>query len=143
MFCTKIPLFIILFFNVFLIHATPPVLSLESGSNPEQGIVKLHWSHPESDAQKFELQQSTSTDFKDFSSVYEGNDPATFISGLENGTYYYRVYHPSTKTYSDTLSVKVEHHSLWLAFTMLGLGGLVFIFTVVELIRGTRQKSIN
>lgn len=138
----KTILFTLLLLSSFLTRAAQPILSLENGSNPEQGIIKLHWGYPESDSQEFELQQAISTDFKTFSSVYHGSDRATFISGLADGNYHYRVYHPATETYSEVLSVEVKHHPLSLAFTMLGLGAVVFIFTVVYLIKG-RQKSIN
>lgn len=139
MFRSHIFLFI-LFFSASLARSAIPILSLDDTSNTDQGIIKLNWEHPDSDFQEFELQQSNSSDFHNFSSVYKGSDLATFISGLEDGTYYYRVFHPPTEAYSKSLSIEVKHHPLSLAFTMLSIGALVFISTLIVLIKGSRQN---
>jgi len=133
---------IIFIFSPFLARSAIPILTVDDTSNPDQGIVKLYWEHPTSDILEFELQQSTSSDFETFTSVYKGSDPATFISGLEDGTYYYRVYHSPTLSYSDTINIEVKHHPLGLALIMLSIGAVVFILTLFVLLKGARQKNI-
>jgi len=130
----------VLLFSPFLARSAIPILSVDNSSNLDQGIVKLNWEHPHSGSQEFELQQSTDADFSSFTSVYKGSDLATFISGLDNGTYFYRVLHLPSLSFSETISIEVEHHPLSLAFVMLGLGASVFVLTMIVLIRGARQQ---
>lgn len=139
MFRSKFCIFLLLF-SPLLARSAIPILTIDNSSNPDQGIVKLNWELPQSDAQEFELQQSTFSDFSTFTSIYKGSDLATFISGLDNGTYYYRVFHPSSLSYSASIHIEVEHHPLSLAFIMLGLGAIVFILTLGVLIKGARQQ---
>jgi hypothetical protein len=68
--------------------------------------------------------------------MYHGPDRASFISGLNNGTYYYRV-KSEDSDWSKTLVVEVKHHSLRLAMILFAVGGVVFLLTVAVVVEGT------
>ena len=90
----------------------------------------------------FELQQAASADFTHARLIYQGPDKASFVSGLEDGTYYFRVRAPG-EAWSDPLTVHVQHQSLKLAFTLFGLGGIVFLLTVFVVVNGARRAAKN
>lgn len=89
----------------------------------------------------FELQQATQADFGDADTLYQGPDKASVISGLPNNTYYYRVRFANEPNWSEAISVEVKHHSLARAFGFFGLGIVMFIITVIVLLKGTRLDS--
>lgn len=104
------------------------------------GHIKLEWT-VEGDGVT-ELQQSRASDFFTAKTIYIGPDRASFVSGLDNGNYYYRV-RAAGGEWSETLMVKVQHQSLELAFALFGIGGLVFLLTVFVVIKGARQVSLE
>jgi hypothetical protein len=116
-----------------------PVIKLATDSISEDGHIKIEWVMTRADA-TVEVEQANSINFVNPKTIYEGPDNATFISGLENGIYYYRVRRLGGE-WSDTVKVSVQHHSLALAFTLFGLGALVFFLTVFIVIRGAIQAS--
>lgn len=94
----------------------------------------------------FELQQSQDENFGTVMILYRGPDLASFISGLPNGTFYYRVRAmtpDSTRVgdWSEPARVEVTHHSLNLALTLAGLGSLVFLATVGVIVAGSRRAD--
>lgn len=91
------------------------------------GYLKLEWTG--SAQLKTEVQQSETLDFYDAKLIYAGRDKARVISGLTVGTYYYRV-RVAEGSWSDILTVKVEHQSLGLALGFFAIGALVFGLTV-------------
>jgi len=114
------------------------------------GYFRLNWSIDHSELQNsaaekpdFELQQATQPDFADAFTLYQGPDQATVISGLANNIYYYRVRVADNPTWSDKLRVEVKHHSLTRAFGFFGLGIVMFIVTVIVLLKGTRLTSAS
>ena len=96
------------------------------------GYLKLEWTG--SAQLKTEVQQSETLDFYDAKLIYAGRDKARFISGLTDGTYYYRV-RVAEGSWPDILTVEVEHQSLGLA--------LVFGLTVWVIIDGVRKAKPN
>lgn len=104
--------------------------------NVQDGHIRLEWNGEE-DA-TFELQRAPTEDFTHPQTLYRGPDKASFISGLENGTYYFRI-RELNADWSDTLTLIVAHQSLKLAFTLFGIGGVVFILTVVVVVHGAMQ----
>lgn len=112
----------------------PPVLKLPTGAS-QDGHVKITWDLGGEDT-AVELQQAESKRFEGARLVYRGTDRATFISGLENGTYYYRIRRIGG-TWSSAATLKVKHHSLQLAFTLFSLGAVVFALTVFVVVKGT------
>ena len=112
-------------------------LMVESNS----GYLQLEWN-AETNAISYVLQRSTDANFNEFKTIYQGPDQATFISGLDNGTYYFRVGNESGH-WSDTLTLNVKHQSLSLAYTLFGLGFLVFACTVFIVIKGVRTSTTH
>lgn len=112
------------------------------------GQIKLIWQIADSllaaEIHNFELQQSRDASFDNIRVLYKGSDLASFISGLPNGDYYFRV---RTLTgsmpgqWSETLHLKVIHQSLGLAFTLFGLGAVVFISTVILILYGNKKTK--
>ena len=130
----------------------PPVIENPPEVVSESGYVKLSWgwSHPALDTEllEFELQQSESSNFEKVTTIYKGPDYATFLSGLENGSYYHRVRVISDQKqiqsdWSLPLLVRVQHHSHQLAFALFGIGAIVFFITVGIVIQGSRAANRN
>lgn len=124
-------------------HAAP-VIENDAANFTNSGSIKLQWhsrqQHRDSLNVVFELQRATLADFADAKTYYRGPDLATYISGLANGTYYYRLREVNEDRiishWSSPVSVQVEHHSLSLAFTLFGIGALVFVLTLIVVVRG-------
>lgn len=119
----------------------PPAFTLADEITSEDGHVKLTWDMAVANA-SVEVQQAQDKDFSNAKIIYSGPDNATFISGLEDGTYYFRLRKPESK-WSDSIKVSVQHHSLTLAFTLFGLGAVVFLLTVFVVIKGAVQASAD
>lgn len=120
--------------NPAAIQFTNQDLQLESNS----GYIQLDWTAVEGG--QYILQRSMQPDFANSQTIYEGPDHASFVSGLDNGTYYYRV-GDGAGQWSDTLTLTVEHQSMPLALTLFGLGFLVFALTVFVVIKGVYTTS--
>jgi len=125
-----------------------PQFELPDSNYSSSGSIKLIWNLPDTlideDEYIFELQQSTDADFSQPLLRYTGPDLASYISGLKNNTYHYRVRSilgSDTSSWSKVVVVSVEHHSLHLAFILFGLGAFVFLATVVVVVRGARQEA--
>lgn len=104
------------------------------------GYFQLSWQGDNN--KNFVLQQSSSTDFSNALTIYHGPDTASLISGLGNGTYYYRIrYDDQANTWSDVTMVKVSHHRLSRAFMFFMLGAIVFIATLVVVVTGNRANK--
>jgi len=129
--------------------ATPiPQFQGERQVENNAGQIKLIWQIADSllaaDLHYFELQQSREASFADNRVLYKGSDLASFISGLPDGDYYFRVRTLTESTpgqWSDTLHLKVNHQSLELAFTLFGLGAVVFISTVILILYGNKKTK--
>jgi len=113
------------------------------------GQIKLVWSLADtllySRLFTFELQQSVNASFSNPRTLYKGSDLASFISGLRDGDYYFRVRTvldgTSASAWSEPLLLQVHHQSLTLAFTLFGLGAIVFVSTVLLIIIGNRNAQ--
>ena len=105
------------------------------------GFFRLNW---ETDAKLVELQEAKNPSFQDPHSVYFGPDRATVISGKSNGTWYYRVRAANdtqTGPWSEPVPVVVAHHSLSRALAVLSIGIVVFLATVLMIIRRTEKSE--
>lgn len=115
------------------------------------GYVKLSWKVPtvlsSTSTWVFELQKSNDPNFNSPIQLYQGTDGATFLSGLPDGNYYYRVRTSiagvAHSDWSSTISVQVKHHSLSLALWLFGLGATVFLVTVGIVVQGAVATSKN
>lgn len=118
-----------------------PVLKLSSDNVSNSGHTRVEWK-TNGEGVAVELQQADNDQFQDARTVYRGHDHATFISGLDNGTYYYRVRYIDG-VWSDTVKLEVNHHSLQLAFILLALGAIVFGLTVFIVVKGALSATVD
>ena len=118
-----------------------PKLSLERENFSDDGHITIQWEMPAADA-IVEVQQAEKSDFSDAEIIYSGPDNATFISGLANGVYFYRI-RKLNGEWSEPVAVTVQHHSLSLAFTLFGLGAVVFLLTVIIVVKGAMNASLD
>lgn len=144
---------LLVLFTILGLKANPP--EPPQFDNPpenftESGYIKLSWEwppgHEDASTHEFELQQAQDDRFSSNTPIYQGQDFATFLSGLRNGDYYYRVRVKQGSDWSDwskPVRVEVRHHSLSLAFTLFGLGALVFLLTVGIIVQGNRKVTQN
>ncbi len=102
------------------------------------GFYQLQWEADQV-LVDYELQEATRADFADARSLYRGPDRASVLSGKSDGDYYYRVRvldATGASPWSDSLHVQVRSHPLNRALVFLALGALVFLATVVLILRG-------
>jgi len=149
-----------LFVSAGSITATPPLSVPVDSALPRAqfdiplenltsaGTISIEWKVGEEQTGDsellFELQQSQDEDFGTVLILYRGPDLASFISGLPDGDFYYRVRALSPDTlragvWSPAARVRVVHHPLSLALTLAGLGGFVFLATVGVIVIGSRR----
>lgn len=147
---------LLVFFQMALLHAIAqddiPVPEFESSEemSSSAGHVRLVWGVPDDvenlEAIEFELQQTRDVTFEERRTIYSGPDQASFISGLPDGKYYFRVrtkLNGEVSSWSAHATVDVQHHSLNLAYTLLGLGAIVVIATISVVILGNRRVQIE
>lgn len=135
----------VIFFLLMLL--TVPALGLgqdlelfsSKGEVSQDGHIKLEWQ-PAAASSVFEVQQATDESFREARAIYRGPDRATFISGLKNGTYYFRV-RAEDSDWSNVLKLEVTHHSLSLTYILMGLGSIVFLCTAGMVIYGARKSA--
>ena len=107
----------------------------------KQGIVKLRWTtNSENPDATFELYQSETDDFSNANLIYKGKERTTFISGLNDGTYLYKI-RMDQSYWSNQESIEIIHHNLTLALFLLCLGFIVFACTMVVVIQGHRKTK--
>lgn len=130
----KYYLLIAVFFVFFVRCARSdiPVLEVVEGTQTQQGIVKLAWKG--ADRQVYELQEASSDSFQQPKIRYSGPDQGTFLSGLNDGTYYYRLRNQNGD-YSNVVTLEIKHHPIQLAISLLLLGALVFVVTTALVVR--------
>jgi len=125
------------------------MLMLSPGSAPAQalqadtdvataGFFQLRWT---ADG-PVELQESRSSDFSMARTIYTGADTARIISGKPDGDWFYRLRPAGAATgaqWTETLRVRVSHHSLGRALAFFAVGAAVFAATLALIIKGSRQ----
>ena len=90
-----------------------------------------------------ELQEADNPDFADASIDYQGPDDASVVSGKPNGTWYYRarvIGDQQAGPWSTAVKVTVAHHPLSRAFMFFGLGVVVFVATLLLVVRGAERE---
>jgi hypothetical protein len=83
----------------------------------------------------FRLERATSADFGDAAPVYEGAQTASVLSGLADGTYWFRVRQEDRETYSAPVMFQVRHHRLDVALGLFAAGAVVFALTAGLILR--------
>jgi len=135
--------------------ASAAVVLQPANSTATAGYYQLRWHTGSTTVEtgdkatnKFELVESRDPEFTRIVTIYRGADTATVISGKPDGTYYYRVRLAYTKTgatanWSNSASITVKHHPLSRAFMFFALGALVFLSTLVVIVRGNLAAGSN
>lgn len=118
----------------------PPDLQLDPGAESNDGHVRLDWTATRPGA-VYVVQGSMDKDFADPNVIYSGPDLATFLSGLKDGVYYYRV-RSSQSTWSEPVRLHVQHQSLSLALALFCTGAVVFSLTVWVVIHGNYKAQV-
>lgn len=130
---------VIFLFSSIVAHGQAMELRTERGTTSHDGRVKLIWTNAGADA-VYTLEQARDKTFSTNKKIYEGPDRASFVSGLPDGRYYFRV-RSESHSWSPALELHVRHHSLSLAFSLFGVGALVFILTVLVVLRGAARTK--
>jgi hypothetical protein len=130
-------------------EVAPPTPKFTNAAHVEQSLpyLTLAWEvSPAPDrpsSTEFELQVAATPDFRDAQLRYRGPDEATFISGLAEGEYFFRVrslrQDKKTSAWSEPLYLIVEYDSLAKAFLLFGVGAFVSIATVALVVTGDRR----
>lgn len=144
--------FLLLYQSLWATELPVPQFLNQSIEKTESGYFKLSWRIPQAsfDTERiiFELQKSMDADFQEVSSIYRGPDYATFLSGIPNGNYYYRIRSTSadgteSSKWSPVVLVEVKHQSLRLALWLFGMGAIIFLLTVLIVVRGAQTYTQN
>jgi len=135
---------------------TPPdvafVLPETSEVTTSEGTVQLAWQvggeEIGSTELSFEIERATDAAFKTAERYYTGSENGTFVSGLPTGEFYFRARAVdgagNTGAWSaEPIHVTVEYASATLVKTLMVIGTLVFIATVVVIVRGHRHANSN
>ena len=125
-----------------------PLLSIKA--EEAAGHLTLKWqthtSENEPEWTEFILQVSKDPKFSSPRTVYQGPHKSSMISGLPDGTYFFRVRAHSNGTatwsaWSQPQKLKVRHHSLTLAVTLSILGSIILLLVIITLWGGARIKE--
>ncbi len=89
---------------------------------------------------EFEVLESASPEFENSTLRYRGKDSATYLSGLSEGDYYFRVTaskeKDGSKIESDLVKFEVQFVSMSLVWKLVGMGILVFFATLWVVLKG-------
>jgi hypothetical protein len=128
----------------------PPEFESSLKEESSSGHIKIIWKQAKGtmDGMDFQLQKSMDSSFQKGTMVYRGDDLATYVSGLANGNYFFRLRFVSEgskiplSSWSAPLQLTVKHHSMQSAFLLFILGAVVFLSTVVVLIKGLKDCEV-
>lgn len=131
-----------LLISVLWLAPAAAALTLESNTDlATAGYYQLSWADGDPHG-RFQLQQAPSADFRAPTVIYEGADLATVLSGQPDGTYFYRIrpLGDGAGPWSETVSVRVQHHPLGRAWTFFTMGAIVFVATLVLIVSGSLKE---
>lgn len=127
----------------------PPRFTVPSTLVVPSGSFALKWTSLDGPvSSRFELQQGTRRNFSSAQIIYAGPDRGTYISGLPNGDFFYRIravnaQETNKSPWSSTIHRTVKHPSLDFALSLMSVGALVFISTIGMITLGIqREKSL-
>lgn len=131
-------IFVITVFLFVSVLKNANALQLNSDSKlATAGYFQLQWSGR---FNNFQLQESTSADFNTYKILYDGKDLARFVSGKPDGDFFYRVTSiENNPLVSNVVKVTVLHHPLENAILFFFAGAIVFVSTVVLIVKGNKR----
>lgn len=116
-------------------------LSLSASTSiSNEGYFVLDWQ-TDSPVEGLTLEQANNQSFDNPLERDLAGASAATITGLDNGTYYFRLTDTNSPL-SNTVSVTVEHHSLVRAGGFFLLGLALFSILIVTILKGNRQAGI-
>jgi len=108
------------------------------------GYYRLSWRPADITVSglEYQLQESTSPDFLRASTIYQGPDLASVLSGRSDALRYYRIRSlrngQAASPWSTPLQVETRHHPLARAIGFFVFGAFVFVSTLLLVVRGSR-----
>ncbi len=113
----------------------------------DDGTVQLAWDAGDDDS-IYEVRRSGSAGFESSVLVYEGRDAATFVSGLPEGEYHFKVRskgaggeYPDWP--ADSFILKVEYIDSRLVVVLMAAGFVTFLAIVGTIIMGHRRARLG
>lgn len=100
----------------------------------DNGTVTLQWANP--DGETLVLEQSSLESFDDPFVRYTGTDTASVMSGLAEGTHYFRIGRAESRQWSAPVAVMVEFFPRDQLALLLGLGSFVVLSTMGTIVIG-------
>lgn len=142
-------LFLLLAAGHLRLMAAPPnqtdldvSFTVEGPVSQSDPYLTLAWTPAPAPA-AFELQQGASAEFKEPSVRYRGRDQASFVSGLAENSYFFRVRviaeNGTLGPWSKPLQVTVKYQPLSRAFFLFSVGAVVSLATIALVVVGDRQ----
>ncbi|MCB0327471.1 MAG: hypothetical protein KDD52_07625 [Bdellovibrionales bacterium] len=115
----------------------------------DSGYYRLQWELDEAKEGvqnlQYELQRKDLSKGDVFKTLYLGVEQASFVSGLLDGKYLFRVRSVQNQNkmgpWSSVFTLTVKNPSLVLAIGLFALGAMVFVATVVLVATGVRRSS--
>lgn len=109
----------------------------------DEGKVLLEWaSEVTAGTPEFELQELSGPGRSEARILYTGPDTGTFLSGLGEGIYLFRIRDLGGE-WSAPVELKVLYPPPFLVWSLMGLGTFVFLATVVAILRGHRLQTVE
>ncbi|MBD5781280.1 fibronectin type III domain-containing protein [Pelagicoccus sp. NFK12] len=143
-----------LFVSLVSLHSTPALATgfTEPGGESYQtddGTVSLVWGESESGGaanRVFEVRRWMSGSSLEGQLVYEGQDTASFVSGLNEGEYSFRIRSkPEGGTYpewgDESLSVTVDYIDMAIVWPLMAAGAVCFVVLILTIVFGRRAVA--
>lgn len=127
-----------------------PLFDGAAEETSSSGQISLRWRLQDLEVDSagliYHVEMAESADFSDAVTWYTGEDLATYLSGLPDGNFYFRVRtlaaeSDAVSAWSATKRVTVQHHSLQFALLLCALGAVVFFSTVAVIAHGTLRAE--
>ncbi|MCB0421817.1 MAG: hypothetical protein KDD61_12530, partial [Bdellovibrionales bacterium] len=79
--------------------------------------------------------------------IYDGYDHATFLSGLADGSYFFRVRSKASsiepQAWSKPTKLDVRHHTLRSAFLLFSIGLVSFVLVIIAILKGHGKSKFG
>lgn len=131
-------IFFLWFIGLQNVQAAPELSTADPA--PTAGYFELSWG--EKLPQGSILQQSLSPDFAGAREWQVAGSESFSMSGLSNGEYFYRLQSAADQSWSNTISVKVQHHSLVKAWLFFGVGAALFLYLVFYIFSSRHKPAV-
>lgn len=134
-------IFVLFLFPPFSLYASEEIELNSDQRTATAGYYQLRWSLKKEGADTIYVVDEMSDSDAATKQIYKGLDTATVISGKPDGIYTYIVHSEDNKFTSKPVTITVAHHSLTTAFNFFWIGAVVFIFILIAILRGNRQRA--